>query len=89
VSETNGHLALDVPAALIEAIAERTAELLGERLPDRPEPYLDVDGAAEYLACKPHRIYDLCRQGLPCHKDGSRSLFRREDLESWLTRTES
>jgi excisionase family DNA binding protein len=85
---SNGTVALGVPVELIEAIAERTADLLAERMPDPAEPYLDVDGAAEYLACKPHRIYDLCRQGLPVHKDGSRSLFRREDLDRWLTRSD-
>jgi excisionase family DNA binding protein len=84
----NDSLSLGVPTDLIEAIAERTAERLAERMPDRPEPYLDVDGAAEYLACQPHRIYDLCRQGLPCHKDGKRSLFRRQDLDEWLSKSD-
>jgi excisionase family DNA binding protein len=78
--------ALTFPPELIEAIAERTAELLAARLPESSEGYLDVDGAAEYLSCKPHRIYDLCRQGLPVYKDGSRSLFKGCDLDAWLTK---
>lgn len=82
-------LSLGVPAELIEAVAQRTAEILEERLPHRPEPYLDVDGAAEYLACSRDRIYDLCRDGrLTPYKDGSRSLFRRGDLDEWLTRSD-
>jgi excisionase family DNA binding protein len=80
---TNG-LALGVPPELIEAIAERTAELLAERLPDKPEPYLNVEQAAEYLAATTDRIYDLRRQGLPHFKDGTRLLFRREDLDAHL-----
>jgi excisionase family DNA binding protein len=79
---------LPVPDALIEELAERTAAKLAKRLPQTPEPYLDVDGAAEYLSCPRSRIYDLRRQGLTVYKDGSRLLFRREDLDAWLTNCE-
>lgn len=81
-------LGLTVPPELIEAIAERTADLLAERLPDKPEPYLNVEQAAEYLAATTDRIYDLRRQGLTAWKDGTRLLFRREDLDGWLTKTD-
>jgi excisionase family DNA binding protein len=84
---TNGSaLSLAVPEALVEAVAERVAELLAERLPAQgPAPWLDVDGAADYLACKPHRVYDLVAEGrLRCAKDGRRSLFRREWLDDYL-----
>ena len=50
-------LALAVPPELVETIADRVADLVVERLPSHAEPYLDVEAAAEYLACKPHRIY--------------------------------
>jgi len=84
---TNG-LALGVPSELIDAIAERTADLLSERLPDKPEPYLNVEQAAEYLAAPKSRVYDLVRDGrLRAHKDGSRSLFTRADLDAVLTVT--
>lgn len=82
-------LGLTVPPELIEAIAERTAELLAERMPEKAEAYLDVDGAASYLACSRDRIYDLRRQGLPHFKDGTRLLFKRGDLDAWLTRSDS
>jgi excisionase family DNA binding protein len=82
-------LSLNVPPELIEAISERTAALLAELLPASPEPYLDVDGAAGYLACSRDRIYDLRRQGLAHFKDGSRLLFKREDLDGWLSRVET
>jgi len=83
----NPGLALEVPCELVEALAERVADLLAERLPAQrgPAPWLDVDGAADYLACKPHRVYDLVAEGrLRCAKDGRRSLFRREWLDDYL-----
>ena len=84
----NGSFSLGVPGELIEAVAQLTADLLEERLPHRPEPYLNVEQAAEYLAASTDRIYDLCRDGrLTPYKDGSRSLFKREDLDAWLSRT--
>jgi excisionase family DNA binding protein len=74
-----------VPDELVEALAGRVADLLAERLPHRPEPWLDVDGAADYLACKPHRVYDLKAEGrLRFAKDGTRLLFRREWLDACL-----
>ena len=82
----SGSLSLGVPVELIEAVAQRTADLLEERLPHRPEPYLNVEQAAEYLAASTDRIYDLRRQGLPHFKDGTRLLFKREDLDAWLAR---
>jgi excisionase family DNA binding protein len=87
LESANGVLSLGVPSNLIEAIAERTADLLAQRVPDQPEPYLNVEQAAEYLAATTDRIYDLRRQGLPAFKDGTRLLFRRDDLDDWLTRT--
>ena len=85
---TNGAaLSLAIPEALVEAVAQRVAELLVERLPAQhgPEPWLDVDAAAVYLACRPHRVYDLVAEGrVRCAKDGRRSLFRREWLDVYL-----
>ena len=82
------NLALNVPPELIEVIAELTAEKLAERMPERPEPYLNVQSAAKYLDCPKSRIYDLVRDGrLTPYKDGSRSVFRLEDLDAALTRS--
>lgn len=81
---------LPLPSSLIDAIADQVAHRVAELLPDRPEPYLDVEGAAEYLACAPKRVYDLKAQGrLAHHRDGSRLLFRREDLDAALVRQEA
>jgi excisionase family DNA binding protein len=89
MSTTNRAATLPVPDELIEELAERTANKVIERLPESAEGYLNVEQAAEYLSCEPHRIYDLRRQGLKCYRDGSRLLFRRGDLDAWLTKVES
>jgi excisionase family DNA binding protein len=85
VSASADMLSLAVPAELIELVARRAAELLAERQPAALEPWLTVDQAAQHLACRPKRIYDLCSQRrVPFVKDGSRTLLRRADLDAYL-----
>jgi excisionase family DNA binding protein len=73
-----------VPAALVEAVAERAAQIVAERTAP-PRPWLDVQGAAEYLACPPSRIYALTsKRAIPFEKDGSRTLFRPEALDEYV-----
>ena len=85
IDEAAGGLILPVPAELLEAIATRAAELVEDRVAEAPEPWLDVQEAADYLRCKPQRIYDLVSQGrLMNRKDGRRLLFRRSDLDAYL-----
>jgi excisionase family DNA binding protein len=71
---------------IAERVALRVAELLaGQLAPADRSPWLDVGEAAEYLRCKPKRIYDLVSQRrIPVHRDGSRVLFRREELDAYL-----
>jgi excisionase family DNA binding protein len=78
--------AIPLPDSLFEAIAARAAELVAADLTaGETHPYMTVDQAAEYLACKPKRIYDLCSQRrVPFRKDGNRTLLRREDLDAYL-----
>lgn len=84
-------LGLPVPDELLDRLAIRVADLLADRLEangDAPDPWLDVEAAARYLACEPHRVYDLAASGrLRCAKDGRRSLFRREWLDQALEQT--
>lgn len=83
-------LTLALPPAVVEAIARRAAAIVADSLSSRQQPFLRVDQAAEHLACKPQRIYDLVSQGrLDCHRDGRRLLFRRSDLDAYLARTAS
>jgi excisionase family DNA binding protein len=78
-------VAVPVPPELVEAVAVRVAELLADRPPVEPDPWLDVAGAADYLACPPSRIYALVSADrVPVHRDGSRLLFRRDELDRFV-----
>ncbi len=74
------------PDLLVEAVAQRVAELLSaEQRTTEPEPYIGVEDAARYLACGRQRIYDLHSQGrIRCIKDGSRLLTRRSWIDDYL-----
>jgi excisionase family DNA binding protein len=77
--------ALAVPSAIVDRLAERVAEELAARMAPLSAPYLNVDQAAEYLACDKRRIYDLVeREAVVCYRDGKRLLFRRSDLDAYV-----
>lgn len=75
---------------LAEYVAERVVEVLADRLPAvqpsaRSSPWLTPDEAAEYIRASRKRMYDLASQNrVPAHRDGSRLLFRREELDQYL-----
>lgn len=73
---------------LLEQIAQRVAELVAERqAPDVSSPWLNADEAADYLRCSRKRIHDLVSQHrIPAHRDGTRLLFRRDELDEYLLR---
>ncbi|MDQ3401311.1 MAG: helix-turn-helix domain-containing protein [Chloroflexota bacterium] len=86
-----GHeLALVIPEELLHALAERTAELVAERLRPAPQtgsPWLDFEGAVAYLAFSRDRLYKLtAARAIPFRKkrDGQGLLFHREELDRWL-----
>ena len=73
---------IEFPDELVEAIAAAVAERIGAREESR---LLTVEEAAEFLRCRPKRIYDLTSQRrLDFVKDGSRTLIRREAIERYL-----
>lgn len=80
-------LLLPFPPELVEAIAQRAAALVLDQLGDgRSDRPLNVDEAAEFLRCRPQRIYDLVSEGrlaVPL-RDGKRLLFTRDELERYL-----
>lgn len=77
-------IGLTLPPDVIEAIARRAADLVEQR-DARPEGFLDVAGAAEFLACPASRVYALTSAGrLPVHRDGTRLLFRAAELDEWV-----
>ena len=77
---------LPVTDDLVAALAPAIADLLAERqAAPAVDAWLTVDEAATYLRCNRSRIYALTSQGaLPVHKDGSRSLFRRSELDQYI-----
>lgn len=77
---------LTMSAELLEAVAVRAAELVAEQLQaSRPEAYIGVDAAADYIAAPKSRVYALVSAGrIPHRKDGSRLLFRPSELDAWL-----
>ena len=79
-------VALELPDELVDAVAERVAALLDERSAGVDDPWFTVPEAAEYMRCKPQRIYDLISQGhLHADRDGRRRLIRRSELDRYLT----
>jgi excisionase family DNA binding protein len=50
-------------------------------------PYMSVEEAADYMRADRQRIYDLCSSGrLTRHKDGTRVLVRRDEVETQFAR---
>jgi excisionase family DNA binding protein len=79
-------VAITVPAAVVEEIAERAAQIVLERQRNGAGEWLTVEEAAEYARCSRQRIYDLRSCGrLPRTGDGSRVLVRRSDLDTYLS----
>jgi excisionase family DNA binding protein len=76
--------ALEVPPALLDALARRAAELVAER----DAGYLDVKGAAQFLGgCSTKRVYNLVeRDAIPYYKPHGRLLFDRAELREWVER---
>lgn len=79
---------VEISEEMVAMIATRAAELVAERngAGDRTDDgFLDVDGAAEFLACPKSRIYSLVSaKRIPFHKDGSRTLFDRGELREYV-----
>ena len=76
---------LAVPDGLLDALAERVAGHLADRVVPTPAAYLTVAEAAEYLRRPKSRIYELvaCKR-LRHRRDGRTLLFRHEDLDGCL-----
>jgi excisionase family DNA binding protein len=71
----------------LATLADRLAPILATRIghAEPPFPWLDVEHAAEHLSCPRSRIYALVSvKRIPHYKDGSRLLFRPEELDAWV-----
>jgi excisionase family DNA binding protein len=77
-------LLIDLPDELVDAIADKVLDRLNLNVatPD-DDGFLDVAGAARFLACPKSRIYAaVSARSIPFHKDGSRLLFDRAELRA-------
>jgi excisionase family DNA binding protein len=83
-------LSLPIPADLVEAIAQRVAELTRAQIREActPEsPWLDFNAAASYLGFSRDKLYKLtAAKAIPFRKkDGGQALlFHRDELDTWL-----
>lgn len=86
ISRQPGAFALTIPSEVVDEIARRVADLLADQKGHVPD-ILTPQEAADYLRCRSiQRIYDLTSQGrLKVCKDGSRNLYRRADLDAYLS----
>jgi hypothetical protein len=71
------------PEAL-DAIAERAAELVAERLERERSPWMTRPKAAEYLGFPVSRL--ARDRKIPCHKDDGRVLYHRDELDEYFLR---
>ncbi len=79
-------LPLTIDPSALEPLLDELAERVARKIEAPPEPYINAEGAAEYLACDKRRIYDLVERGnLEPHRDGKRLLFRRSELDNYVS----
>ena len=86
---TAREVTLVVPDELLQALAERTAELVLARIETTPSesPWLDFEQALAYLHFSRDRLYKLTSaRAIPFRKKryGQGLLFHRDELDRWV-----
>jgi len=80
--------ALELPPAVIEAIAIRAAEILAERTEALGDGWLrGAKEIAEYIGAPPSRVYALATctpKRISVHRDGSTLVAKRSELDAWM-----
>jgi hypothetical protein len=76
-------LALTLPPDVVEAIAERAAELVLAQI-GNGSPWMDRAGAARYLSLPVSRLEK--DRSIPCHREGRRVLYHRDELDAYAGR---
>jgi len=79
-------IALELPEALIDTLAERVAAIVLSRLEETSgRRWLTVEHAAEYLGRTPEAIRGLVKRGeLTAFKPDGRLQLDREELDRWM-----
>ena len=72
---------LELPDTIIEAIAQRAAAIVLEQN-GNGSPWLTRAQAAEYLSLPVSRLEK--DRTIPCHREGRRVLYHRNELDEWL-----
>lgn len=86
----NPPLTLTISPELLEALAQRIAELVHQQaLTDEPapSPWLDFEAARAYLGFSRDTLYKLtAARAIPCRKkqDGQGLRFHRAELDAWM-----
>jgi excisionase family DNA binding protein len=75
-------LALTLSAEALEELVQRVAGVVVERLERDRSPWLSRAEAAAYLHLPVSRLEKDRR--IPCHRDGRRVLYHRDELDDFL-----
>jgi excisionase family DNA binding protein len=73
---------LELPDEVVEAIAQRAAEIVLERTEDPRDDWLDSKAAADYLGISVGHLHNL-KGTVPSHKVGGRRRYRRTELDDY------
>ena len=81
---------MPIPKELIDAIAERVADIILDRLADEPRgsgpgTWMRSAEVAQYLGWSRKSVYRrVARMAMPHYKVDGTLLFRRDELDAWL-----
>jgi excisionase family DNA binding protein len=73
---------LELPEDIVEAIAQRAAEIVLERTEDVRDDWVDSKAAAAYLGISVGHLHNL-KGTVPSHKVGGRRRYRRSELDDY------
>jgi hypothetical protein len=76
---------LSIPEELFEALAQRAAEIVSSRPPER-RWLVGVEGLAGYLGCSHRLARELRAKGLPARKLGKHLYFDLQEVDAFLDR---
>jgi excisionase family DNA binding protein len=70
----------------LDRLAALLAPRIEARIGARPKgPWLDARECAAHIKAPISRVYALSSSGgIPAHRDGSRLLFKRDELDAWI-----
>jgi excisionase family DNA binding protein len=79
-------IALELPDAVLDTLAERIAEIVLARMTfERGSSWLTVEQVAGYLQTTPDAIRALVKRSkIPAHRAGGRLLFERDEIDIWV-----